>query len=392
MKKFVLINSIIALMFLVSSCEDYQLIMDELEDQKDAEKAEQLTNVNKVPVVPVYTLTEDDYALSTNSDIAEFMNFSASATPEEFLGLILDIKFLGSKGDQMRVTYDYYRGSNDKTKYIKDPVEYELTDADYDAMGTASGEPGKYNNFSSSTLPGDFLPDWLATTYPNATEEASMKIIYEYYAGGTDTRYSLFYKLDGVWQIVDVDTYELSSDDYDSMGEPGNYNNFSFSVPHGDYLPVFLKLKFPYATEGDSKVIMYKYYSSSSGNTYVYAAEYFCDGITWAVYASTIAATSPFKFNGDNWVIVPPITYQFTTAAHNKEYTVTDDDYDAVGNGTYNNFESSDEVVQGKLITILKMSVEDAVIGDVYKVNYKYYVGGGVVEDRSMNFEVISEE
>ena len=391
MKKFALINSIIALMFLVSSCEDYQQIMDELEDQKDAEKAEQLANVNKVPNVAAYTLTEEDYALSTNSDVANYKNFSASATVEEFLRPILDIKFLGTKGDQMAVSYNYYRGSNKKTTYIKDPVEYELVEADYDAMGTESGEPGKYNNFSSSIAPGDFLPEWLADTYPNALEEASMKIIYQYYAEGVDTCFSLFYKLDGVWQIVEVDTYELSSEDYDSMGEPGSYNNFSFSVPHEDYLPVFLKIKFPYAVEGDSKVIMYKYYSSSSGNTYVYAAEYFCDGLTWATYASTIIATSPFKFNGDNWVIVPPITYQFTTAAHNKEYTVTADDYDAVGNGTYGNFESSDDVVKGKLITILKMSIEDAVIGDVYKVNYKYYIGGGVVEDRSMNFEAISE-
>ena len=391
MKKFALINSIIALMFLVSSCEDYQQIMDELEDQKDAEKAEQLANVNKVPNVAAYTLTEEDYALSTNSDVANYKNFSASATVEEFLRPILDIKFLGTKGDQMAVSYNYYRGSNKKTTYIKDPVEYELVEADYDAMGTESGEPGKYNNFSSSIAPGDFLPEWLADTYPNALEEASMKIIYQYYAEGVDTCFSLFYKLDGVWQIVEVDTYELSSEDYDSMGEPGSYNNFSFSVPHEDYLPVFLKIKLPYAVEGDSKVIMYKYYSSSSGNTYVYAAEYFCDGLTWATYASTIIATSPFKFNGDNWVIVPPITYQFTTAAHNKEYTVTADDYDAVGNGTYGNFESSDDVVKGKLITILKMSIEDAVIGDVYKVNYKYYIGGGVVEDRSMNFEAISE-
>ena len=179
MKKFALINSIIALMFLVSSCEDYQQIMDELEDQKDAEKAEQLANVNKVPNVAAYTLTEEDYALSTNSDVANYKNFSASATVEEFLRPILDIKFLGTKGDQMAVSYNYYRGSNKKTTYIKDPVEYELVEADYDAMGTESGEPGKYNNFSSSIAPGDFLPEWLADTYPNALEEASMKIIYQ---------------------------------------------------------------------------------------------------------------------------------------------------------------------------------------------------------------------
>lgn len=391
MKKFALIYSIIALMLLVYSCEDYDLIMDELGVKKDAEKAEQLANVDKVPPVSAYTLTEDDYELSTNSDVADFKNFSSSAPAEEFLGPILDIKFLGSKGDQMAVTYTYYRGSNEITRYIKDPVEYTLADVDYDAMGTESDEPGKYNNFSSSTLPEDYIPDWLDATYPDAVDEDNMKISYDYYAGGISVRYSLFYRLDGAWHIVDAETYELSSDDYDSMGEPGAYNNFSFSVPHGDYLPVFLKLNYPYAAEGDSKVIMYKYYSSSSGNTYVYAAEYSFDGMSWAAYASAIAKMSPFKFNGDNWVIVPPITYEFTTDPHTKEYTVTDDDYDAVGSGTYNNFESSEEVVIGKLITILKMSVDDVVVGDIFKVNYNYYIGGGVVEDRSMNFRAISE-
>ena len=391
MKKVALINSIIALMILFSSCEDYQTIMDDLEEINDAKKAEQLANVDKVPSVAAYSLVDADYELSTNEDVAEFKSFSSSATAEDHLGPILDVKFLGSKGDQMAITYDYYRGSNEITKYIKEPVEYTLVDADYDAMGTESGEPGKYNNFSSSILPADFIPEWLDVTYPSAVDEENMIIYYDYYAGGISVRYSLFYRLDGAWHIVDVETYELSDDDYDSMGDPGAYNNFSFSVPHSDYLPVFLKINYPYASEGDSKVVMYNYYSSSSGNTYVYAAEYSFDGMDWSTYQSTIAMTSPFKFNGDNWVIVPPITYVLTTATHNKEYTVTDDDYDAVGNGTYNNFDSSDEVVQGKLITILKMSVEDAVIGDVYKVHYKYYIGGGVVEDRSMNFEVISE-
>jgi len=362
--------------------------MDELKDQKDAQKAEQLANMNKIPAVDAYTLIKDDYEISSNSDVSTYHNFSGSATAEEFLGPILDIKFLGSKGDQMAVTYDYYRGSNVNTKYIDNPVEYELVTADYDAMGTASGEPGQYDNFSSSINPGDYIPDWMATTYPNALEEDNMKIIYKYYAGSTTDQYSYFYKLDGTWHMVEGAPYELTSEDYDSMGDPGKYNNFSSSALPEDYLPVFLKINFPYASEGDSKVIVYKFYS---GSTDTEGVEYFFDGTSWAAYASTIATTSPFKFNGKNWVIVPPITYVVTTEANNKEYTLTPDDYAAVGNGTYNNFESSDEVVIGKLITILKMSIDDAVIGDVYKVNYKYYIGGGVVEDRSMNFKAISE-
>lgn len=387
MKKFALINSIIALMILFSSCEDYQAIMDDLEEINDANKAEQLANVDKVPSVAAYSLVDADYELSTNEDVAEFKNFSSSATAEDHLGPILDIKFLGRKGDQMAVTYTYYRGSNDNTKYIEDPVEHELVDADYDAMGTGEDEPGEYNNFSDYINPADFIPDWMDVTYPSAVDGENMKILYEYYAGSTTTRYHLFYRLDGAWHIVDVTTYELSSDDYDSMGDgPGKYNNFSSSDLPEDYLPTFLAINYPYAVKGETIVIMYKYYS---GGTTVEAGEYFFDGMDWEEYQSTIPTTSPFKFSNGNWVIVPPITYVLTTDDHNKEYTLTDDDYAAVGNGTYYNFDDPDEV-EGKIITILKMSIDDAVPGvDVYKVYYKFYSGS--VDVLTMNFAAILE-
>jgi hypothetical protein len=78
---------------------------------------------------------------------------------------------------------------------------YNLTAADYDSMGTTSGQPGQYNNFSSTALPENYLPTFLDIKYPFAQEGNEMIVTYKYYNGTeTQTRGNLYTFTMGVWE------------------------------------------------------------------------------------------------------------------------------------------------------------------------------------------------
>jgi len=79
---------------------------------------------------------------------------------------------------------------------------YPLSSDDYDSMGTASGQPGKYNNFDSSMDIDKYISTFLAIKYPYANDKDNLIIIYKYYsssAGATQTRGNSFTVVDGVW-------------------------------------------------------------------------------------------------------------------------------------------------------------------------------------------------
>lgn len=75
--------------------------------------------------------------------------------------------------------------------------------------------------------------------------------------------YNALYQFDGTdWKVKeDSRLVVVTPADYDAMGSPGSHDNFSTSDAPENYLPQFLAQKFPYAQEGDSKAVMYKYYN-----------------------------------------------------------------------------------------------------------------------------------
>lgn len=395
MKKQTLFSGILALIIMFSGCEPNKDILDELDEIIKEENADFLKYQDKIPAVAEYTLTEADYALSDNSGVRDYKNFSDYDPAKDNLPYILDQKFFSlAAGTEMIVSYNYYRGSSENAKYVDDPEEYELVTADYDAMGEESGEPGKYDNFSSSTLPVAFIPDWLLTKYPAAVDEDNVKILYQYYAGTTTTEYDFFYFLDGVWHMI-PESYELVSDDYDSMGPPGNYNNFDSSIPPNDYVPTFLALKFPYAKADDNMVVVYRFYEGG-GVTVTEAREYVFDGTEWAEYQSVVVASSIFKFTADGWLFVPPIKFIKSVLAPTITYTLNDDDYEMIGEGKYDNFDlragKIHETEEARIasITLILKARFNIVVGDVFEVTYDYYDGANGTD--SIVLEAVSDE
>ena len=121
-----------------------------------------------------------------------------------------------------------------------------------------------------------------------------------------------FYRLDGTtWKMESDGVYALSSQDYDSMGSPGKYNNFSSSDNPDDYLPQFLSMKYPYAQEGDKLAVVYKYYS---GGTSTRADEYSFSMNEWTKYDPVEVKTDQFINVGSKWIFDPTVKFTMTSA------------------------------------------------------------------------------
>jgi hypothetical protein len=106
------------------------------------------------------------------------------------------VKVPGVTGDMAsEEVYYNYNGS----EWVPDTKAYPLQTGDYDSMGEASGQPGKYNNFDSSMDPDTYIATFLNLKYPYANNDDQLIVTYKYYSGSTGTRGNLFTVIDGVW-------------------------------------------------------------------------------------------------------------------------------------------------------------------------------------------------
>ena len=111
----------------------------------------------------------------------------------------LAIKTLGATGEtNSKGEFFMYSGGNWEAL---DGVYY-LSSADFDSMGESSGQPGQYDNFSSSISPNNYLPTFMSLTFPYGQEEEELFIIYDYYSSssGAQRRGNLYTVVDGEWK------------------------------------------------------------------------------------------------------------------------------------------------------------------------------------------------
>jgi hypothetical protein len=196
-------------------------------------------------------------------------------------------------------------------------ASYTLVADDYDAMGTSSGYPGKYNNFDATMNVDSFLISFCATKYADAATGDIVMITYKYYSGSTSDVSAYYQKTSTSWVKYEVEvfstdlSYTLVTADYDSMGtasgEPGKYNNFDANMDIDHYLTVFLKEKYPYAAEDVTCQVYYTYYASSVSTTKSLIYKY--NGSAWVAfdpYADTVeitTKTAEMTYDGSNWIL-----------------------------------------------------------------------------------------
>ncbi|MDQ2179561.1 hypothetical protein [Marinifilum sp. D714] len=161
--------------------------------------------VNDLENMESYTLTNADYDAMGDGP-GQYNNFSSSHPAEDYLPDFLLGKYLDAEaGDEIAITYKYYDGSVsnitefwafDGSEWAKAEKEapaipegvtlYELTTDDYDSMGEAYGQPGRYNNFDNNISPDDYLSTFLKVNFPYAVEGDKIAVQYKFYKGKID--------------------------------------------------------------------------------------------------------------------------------------------------------------------------------------------------------------
>lgn len=248
--------------------------------------------------------------------------------------------------EMLKDTYPYCdKGSSAKIKVKvadvmpsqeKEPAyedAYELSTADYDAMGTGKNEPGEHDNFSYRIDPNDYLPDFCAGKYADKAEGFICKIIYKYYSNRVTTTQAKYYKkgADGWTEpLIPYDADKklpLEEQDYDAMGieagEPGANDTFVSDEQADAYLPIFLQNKYTYvAKEGLTVEVTYKVSGKEKKTIYRY------NGSAWEVYnpkASIVVSVTEritvMKFDGKEWKLSNLISDIKELSLTNAEYT-----------------------------------------------------------------------
>lgn len=198
--------------------------------------------------------------------------------------------------------------------------------------------------------------------------------------------------------VVGDISYTLLDEDYEDFFEMTT-NSFSSIEDAKSKIPGFLIEKYPVlgvtwvngeADLKSSATIGYKLYSPIQMETYsVSDTDYQVlveDGSIQGSYLLTTAdfdAFFDYKYAGVQKGTVVNLTYK--TLAEKIAYTLTNNDYDLVGNGTYNNFdirlgkdEETEEVRRVKIETILLGNFSAASIGQQYLITYAAYDGSNI--------------
>jgi hypothetical protein len=201
MKKIYYI-AFVAVIGLLASCESYNE-----RNFPDLDESIKPTNL----VSYKYTLADADYntissaALkiaknATDSAAAKAIStnkfFVESAPASNYIPLLLATKYLYTD-EKSTVLVTYNLNKDYDTTTIATADKYTLLKDDYDAMGTGTGAPGQYDNFSASIDPGFYISIWLKLKYPYAKAKDKKLIRYAFYANNTTILQKTVFVFDG---------------------------------------------------------------------------------------------------------------------------------------------------------------------------------------------------
>jgi len=193
MKKIYFIASL-AILALFTACKDFNA--DNFPGYDTAAQPTNLTTYN-------YTLVDADYSTISKASLKTATNASDSALAKSIatnkffqnttpagtlIPLLLNTKYIyADEKSVANITYNYSAPYDTLT--ILAANKYALVSpTDYAAMGTATGQPGKSNYFSSTVDPNLYLPVWLKLVKFPYAKAGDVKLIrYKYYVSATVT-------------------------------------------------------------------------------------------------------------------------------------------------------------------------------------------------------------
>lgn len=124
--------------------------------------------------------------------------------------------------------------------------------------------------------------------------------------------YRAYYEFDGNDWMKMEGVYYVNAVDYNAMGSPGTYDNFSGSDKPANYIPNLLSDKYPLAGQDQEVVVVYKYYA---GWTMTLASTYTYNMGSWeSGYDYVAPTTAQFLYGGSGWVFDPTITFTMVSS------------------------------------------------------------------------------
>lgn len=350
MKKILYSFAFLSLLF--TSCNPLEDIYKEL----DAEE----TVISGTASI---TLTDEDYETLDLS----FGNFSSLDDAKEMLPAFLSNKYpVWGKESLASVTFKLFFPKRDERSLIV----YEATDQDYTDAGLS------FPNISNN----DQMIQLLNSLYPNPENRVLISLTYTERDSGINTEVEDgFIYNNGTWEK----SMGITLEEYKSMGEPRA--QFTSEDEALVKIPVFLdnKLAFEAPEAGDIEGVMYKLFVDDvddvdgDGRTddrtvYSYVAFFIYDGSNWSKYNNVINETIQFGHDGTTWVPDNTIAYTLTQA-----------DYDLVGNGNFANFDvregRDEETIEARLAkinTILLNNFPEFGEGQKFAVSYNVWKPG----------------
>ena len=284
-----------------------------------------------------YTLTPADYnSITANSNdpiavkkvawIKANMAFSDTIPAMDYVPAMLARKYLAlNLGSSAMVTYNLFVEVEDRP-WENVVAGYELTNADYNAM--ASIPPfgafvASWKYFTATVRARDYLPIYLKTLYPNSPNGTVKTIKYkQFISEGNVVIYADDYKFDGnSWVFLKTWTeylnpdYVLTPSDYTEFG----YTNSRFpNIAEADrVIPIWLSIKYPYASSQTQKYIYFEYGSNVAIGK---AALYTYDGGVWVKSPDNVieVTTEQYVFKPEGWTLVHTIRFIMSNA----DYTI----------------------------------------------------------------------
>ncbi len=303
MKKTFIYLAAVLMLGLFACNPQMQELIQQVEQSREAPYSESLD----------YTLTDDDYvtistvglsAAQNAADsaacaaIKDYKSFSEDRPAALFIPPFLQYKFPAlDSGSYVRVTYNY-----DNTHIFTDDEVIILPTEAYDYYGISYFSPGDDV--------AQMIADWLNATNPDVAQ-GKTQIIFRYLFRDDNGNYSVkatYVAFDGQW--IKPDFYMLEDADYENLAPNtvvAENHYFTSDYSPNTYIPVLLKVKFPYAIAGDEKKVIYNYFDGTV--LYFHSNVYTFDGQNWN---GVIQKTDQFANDGEKWAFDPTVKFEMS--------------------------------------------------------------------------------
>ncbi|MDR0547456.1 MAG: choice-of-anchor J domain-containing protein [Dysgonamonadaceae bacterium] len=206
-------------LLVMTSCQDWNEsnFPGYLDDKSELNPVDSVITLGKTEIAAIVKMMQDKEETLTGSDSTALSNLAKALKNSEMFPTTDDAhlwitnyfysvfqpangKLSIDPGSEIVAEYRLFANPDS----LKADIRYTLVDEDYDAMGTASGYPGRYHNFDAKMGHTEYLTTFLAQKYPYAKTGVKIALTYQFYTEssyGTKAFTEVFIKTENGWAV-----------------------------------------------------------------------------------------------------------------------------------------------------------------------------------------------